>query len=95
MYDCIMLKLNNFLDALENTCVTSDSFVKAKLNIQDELYVQYEAATDPSIRSFLLQTHTTWRKLGGAPAGTLKGYTDAIYDLRSTLRIIESMQTKR
>lgn len=91
MYDCIMLKLKNLLDTLENTGVTSATFVKAKLNVQDEVYVQYQAETNPSIRHFLFETHTKWRKLG-APGGTIKEFSDAIYDLRSALRIIENMK---
>jgi hypothetical protein len=88
-----MLKLKNLLDALEAICVTSPDFVKVKLNVQDELYIQYAAETDPSVRHFLLQTHTTWRKLGRY--GTLKAFSDAIYDLRSTLRVIELMEANR
>lgn len=90
-----MLKLQNLLDTLENTGVTSPAFVKAKMDIQDELHAQYQAETNPSIRHFFFEAHTTWRKLGARTgAGTLKAFTDAIYDLRSGLRLIESLKTK-
>jgi hypothetical protein len=87
-----MLKLKNLLDTLEDICVTSPDFVKAKLNVQEELNVRYEAETDPSIRAYFFHAHTAWRKLG--VTGTLKAYNTAIYDLRSALRVIESMKPR-
>jgi hypothetical protein len=95
MYDFTMSKIEDLLNVLEDTCVTSPDFVKAKLNIQDELHVRYEAETNPSFRSFFLHAHTDWRKLGGRPTGTLKGYNTAIHELRSGMRLIESSASTR
>lgn len=93
MYDLTMSKINDLLNVLEDTCVTSSDFVKAKLNVQDELQAMADNTSDWSIKSFLIQSHTTWRKLG--LNGTLKAYSDAVLDLKFGLRNIEAIEAKR
>lgn len=79
-----MPKLKDLLHDLEAAQITSHSFIKAKVEIQDGLYRMTESVSDPVLNQAIVSIYTKWRKLGG-DAGTLQGYLNAIADLKIVL----------
>lgn len=87
MYDFTMPKIKDLLKDLENATATSSEFVRIKVGIQDELYKMTDSISDPELNQAVVVIYAKWRKLGGAD-GTLRGYMNAIDDLKVFLDIL-------
>lgn len=88
MYDFTMSKINSLVALLEETAVTSPTFVEIKMMIQDELYIVQNNIQDPAVKEVVLDFHDTWRRLGSK--GTISGFSTAVSDLKTILATLPS-----
>lgn len=90
MYGLNMSKINDLLAKLEAAQVTSQDFVKAKVDIQVALLALIEETSYQPLKTRLEAMHTTWRRLGAD--GNLRRYNDAIRELKVVMSMVERIQ---
>jgi hypothetical protein len=89
-----MSKINDLINKLEDSTVTSHDFVESKVRIQDELYKILGSAKDGSpLYLAVSKMYRSWARLGGGlagvKAGTLADYVSNIADLKAFMKRYE------